>query len=261
MERVSGFELGLMDVNGDGLADHVLKTEEQVPILGTDPDAGRPNRSTLYARLNGYAGANLLKKVHRPLGGSFTLSYERRGNTVDMPESRFVLTQVLEEDGLGGSSTGHVLLTKYEYEDGKYDRAERDFYGFARVTRTNPDESRVIQTFANDRYTHKGLLLREETRDKENRLFLATLNTYDEPVPLSPPLAECMAYTPFFLSQADYCAPSFVPLRRVERRFYEGQTTEVELPRMASAQTMQYDAGHRQRDALRGPGGPRRSLG
>ncbi|WP_309893694.1 SpvB/TcaC N-terminal domain-containing protein [Archangium sp.] len=241
VERVSGFELGLMDVNGDGLADHVLKTEEQVPILGNEPDASHPNRSTLYARLNGYAGANLLKKVRRPLGGSFTLTYERRGNTVDMPESRFVLTGVLEEDGLGGSATGHALLTKYEYEDGKYDRAERDFHGFARVTRTNPDESRVIQTYANDRYTHKGLLLREETRDKENRLFLATLNTFDAPVPLAPPRTECMAYTPFFLSQADYCASVFVPLRRVEHRFYESQTTEVGLPQLASAQTMQYD--------------------
>jgi len=241
VERVSGFELGLMDVNGDGLADHVLKTEEQVPILGSDASGSRPNRSTLYARLNGYSGANLLKKVHRPLGGAFTLTYERRGNTVDMPESRFVLTQVLEEDGTGDSSPGHSLLTKYDYEDGKYDRAERDFYGFARVLRTNPDESRVIQTFANDRYTHKGLMLREETRDKDNRLFLATLNTFDAPVPLSPPRAECTAYTPFFLSPADYCAPSFTPLRRVEHRFYEGKTTEVGLPEMASAQTMQYD--------------------
>jgi RHS repeat-associated protein len=211
-----------------------------MPGVGPSPSPG--NRGALYARLNGYAGANLLKRVRRPLGGSFTLSYQRTGNTVDMPESRFVLTSASLEDGSGETAPGHELLTKYEYEGGKYDRAERDFLGFATVRRINPDGGRVVQTFRNDRVIHKGLLLREETRDAEGQLYLATLNTYDEPVPLSLPRAECMAFTPFFLSGTEYCTPSFTPLRRVEHRFYEGQTTEVDSPGKASAQVMQYDA-------------------
>ncbi|MCI0672675.1 MAG: hypothetical protein L0Y64_19690, partial [Myxococcaceae bacterium] len=238
-ERVSGFELGLMDVNGDGLADHVLKTEQTTAPLGSQPVPG--GGSAVYARLNGYTGANLLTKVTRPLGGSFTLDYRREGNTVDMPESRYVLASVVVEDGTGSSAPGHSLRTEYAYAGGRYDRAERDFYGFTTVTRINPDASRVLQTYATDSVARKGLLLREETRDAQGKLYAAAVNTFGAPAALAAPQPECTAYVPFFLSAADACTPSFTPLLRVEKRLYEGQTEDVDQPGMASAQALQYD--------------------
>nr|WP_228530548.1 MULTISPECIES: toxin TcdB middle/N-terminal domain-containing protein [Myxococcaceae] len=240
-ERVSGVELALQDVNGDGLADHVLKTEEVSSLLGMGPGPSAANRSAMYARINGYAGANLLQRIKRPLGGSISLAYERVGNTVQMPESRHVLTQVQVQDGTGELTQGHVLTTRYTYDGGHFDRAERDFLGFSTVTRLNPDGSRVIQTFANDTVARKGLLLREETRDAANKLFGATVNTYGATTPLAAPLAQCMAYAPFFLSAADYCAPTFTPLERSEVRQYEGRTEDVNAPGLASAQVLHYD--------------------
>jgi hypothetical protein len=47
--RMSGFELGLQDLDGDGFADHVLKTGENGLVL---------------VRRNQLAGGNLLKKVN-----------------------------------------------------------------------------------------------------------------------------------------------------------------------------------------------------
>jgi RHS repeat-associated protein len=240
-ERVSGFELGLQDINGDGLVDHVLKTEERVARRGETSPGERPNRNALYARLNGYAGSNLLETIKRPLGGSITLGYQRQGNTVDMPQSRWVLSSVQVDDGTGNPAPGHTLVTRYDYVGGYYDRHEREFFGFSSVTRIQPNDSRVVRTYRNDRFTHKGLLVRDETRDAQGRLFLARLNTYDEPVVRRLPRPECMAFTPFFLSPADYCASIFVPLRRTESRVYEGRTQDVNAPEMASAQVMQYD--------------------
>ncbi len=95
--RVSGFELGFMDLNGDGVADHVLKTERGGSSSTTRAEA-------IYARINHLGGANLLTTVRRPLGAKLTLAYARTRNTVDLPESRFTLSQVTVEDGL---SSGH----------------------------------------------------------------------------------------------------------------------------------------------------------
>ena len=62
---------------------HVLKT-----------DGANGSSAAVYARLNQNGGANLLTHVDEPLGGSFDLSYARAGNTVAMPESRYVLVGV-----------------------------------------------------------------------------------------------------------------------------------------------------------------------
>ncbi len=186
-------------------------------------------------------GGNLLETIKRPLGGTITLGYQRKGNTVDMPQSRWVLSSVKMEDGTSNPTPGHSMITRYDYAGGRYDRDEREFFGFATVTRIHPDDSQVVQTYSNDRFTHRGLLVREEMRDAQGRLFLARLNGYGEPMVRRLPQPECMAYTPFFLSTADYCSSVFVPLERMESRVYEGRTRDVNAPEMTSAQVLKYD--------------------
>ncbi|KYF90924.1 hypothetical protein BE20_32760 [Sorangium cellulosum] len=58
---------GAAHIDGDGLADHVLK---------------RDGDSEVRARKNAIGKANLLWRVHRPLGGSVELDYWREGNLV-----------------------------------------------------------------------------------------------------------------------------------------------------------------------------------
>src|SRR5262249_2676021 len=109
--KLTGFELSLMDIDGDGIPDHVLKI-----------DGGNgASQAGVWARVNQNAGATLLTHVDEPLGGSFDISYVRAGNTVAMPENRFVMSSVSAHDGLS-SGVGHDLTSLFHYEGGFKDR-------------------------------------------------------------------------------------------------------------------------------------------
>ena len=76
----------LADFNGDGYADHIYSDY-----------AGNVTVS-----LNNAGRTNLLKTVHRPLGGRFDLEYARSGDTSDQPGNRWVLSKVSTFDGHPG---------------------------------------------------------------------------------------------------------------------------------------------------------------
>ena len=65
----SSSSVDLEDVNGDGFADSLLSL----------------NDDQLTVALNQQDRSNLLRTVTNPLGGSFTVDYERKGNTVRPP--------------------------------------------------------------------------------------------------------------------------------------------------------------------------------
>ncbi len=229
--KLTGFELALLDIDGDGLPDHVLKVE--------DGDAA--SQAAVYARLNQNAGANLLSRVDEPLGGSFDIAYVRTGNTVAMQESRFVMSAVTLHDGVG-SGAGHDLTNLIGYDGGLRDRNERDFFGFATVETLRPDGGRTVRRYLNDSYRRRNLLASEELRDASGALFSAVVNFYDDqPALVAGALDECRGLTPFFLSADDYCSAAWTRLLRTERRFFEGQTALVGEPRITTAQQFRYD--------------------
>ena len=243
LKRVSGFELGLVDVDGDGLVDHVLKAESA--------DGGHNDQ--VWVRLNLQGKANLLthvdQRLHGRIHGSIDLDYDRSGNTYDQPENRWVLSKVVVHDGRGGRGldgivTGHDLATSYSYDGGRQDRSEREFLGFASVTRTNPDNSTIFQHWRNESFAVRGLLDREELWDASNRLFTVTQNGYTTYTVTDSWTASCERTTPFFLSPGDYCRSFFTPLEREEKRLYEGQAgpgvTPIQ-PGMATVQSYGYD--------------------
>ncbi len=165
-----GLQLTFQDLDGDGLPDHVLKKRD-------DPN--------VYVKLNQAEQANLLTAVHRPLGGSFELTYARQGNKVgpsgdglrkvDMPSTQWVLASVTENDGRGNSYT-----TRYDYFDESYqDRAEREPYGFARVKTTRPDGSTIDRRYKNQDFYQRRLVEREEIADSTGHLFRVTNTQYD----------------------------------------------------------------------------------
>jgi RHS repeat-associated protein len=229
-KKVSGFELGLQDIDGDGLADQVLKTGENAPI---------------WARLNQLGRSNLLNRVTRPLGGSIDLAYEQRvGNTVDMPQSRWVLTKVVARDGRG-QGTGHELTTEWAYERGRHDRIEREFLGFAKVTRTNPDGTSIEQEFDNESVITKGLLLAERMRSAgtDKKLLVETLNTWGKPIELGFALDVCKDATPIILTRDSYCGSFFTKLDAVEKRYYEGEPKAGVVTRQELAYNENGDVG------------------
>src|SRR5262249_42047503 len=99
----------------------------------------------------------------------------------DLPQRHMVLTQVTVDDGQDLGDPAFVspnLLTSYTYENGAFDRHEKEFLGFETVTTTRPDGAQTIQVYENRDYTQKGVLKSETFQDKDGRIFSRTINTY-----------------------------------------------------------------------------------
>jgi len=119
---ISTTEIDLQDVNGDGYADSLQTT----------------NDNLLTVRANLQADTNLLATVQNPLGGTITLTYERDGNTVDNPSSVWSMTSVEVNDGRSGDGID-LRRTTFSYAGLKADRLHRASLGYAQVTETELD--------------------------------------------------------------------------------------------------------------------------
>jgi RHS repeat-associated protein len=208
-----------IDVNGDGYVDGVNSVKD----------------SEMNVAINPIGRTNLLRTVARPLGATIELEYKRDGNTYDMPQSRWVLSKTKVTDGVRGDGVD-TLSTAYQYENGKYDRFERDFFGYAKVTEQQLIPGTTLESvyrstvseYLNGNFYTKGLLWRERQRkgDNDNEKYTETQNTYllhkhmpgSSPdatgnlVPLSEPVG----------AEGLIDATIFPQLVQTERRFYEG---------------------------------------
>src|SRR5262249_30273566 len=151
-------------------------------------DSGR-----VYLASNNNRRTNLLKTIYRPMGGKIDLDYVRSGDTADQPGNHWVLSRVTTFDGHEGdgdvvvSPGGTVTqVTTNTYEGGRYDRAEREFYGFHTVTTGDLDPAHsnalyrsVVNTYKNDTYYDRGLLESQVTQDAAGHKFNETVNSYD----------------------------------------------------------------------------------
>lgn len=157
------------DIDGDGFADY-LRSEQD--------DSLTVSRSAIKR-------TNKLKKVNRPLGANFTLDYKRIGNTYDMPNSVWTLASVDLFDGLTGDGADHIR-SSFDYADGRFDRHEREFYGFKKVVTNHHDteNSDVVYRkqeteYANDNYYEKGLVKSEVLKNAAGNKFEETINNYE----------------------------------------------------------------------------------
>ncbi|UTC68983.1 hypothetical protein E4O01_09825 [Treponema sp. OMZ 790] len=155
--RVSGVNVSMLDIDGDGLADRVLR------IPGSN--------GAVYVQRNLLGKVGLLKKIKLPQGGSYELKYERVGNTVELPQSKYVLSEVTAKSGLK-SKTGNSqeYTTYYTYEDGYYNRIEKEFYGFKTVKSKNAIGTVTETEYYIDFYYRKGMVKREIIKNG-NRVY------------------------------------------------------------------------------------------
>ncbi len=198
----------IRDINGDGYPDYLTSNAD----------------NNLTVSLSKIGRTNKLKSIHRPLGSTIAINYKRVGNTYAMPNSVWTLDSVEVFDGYVGYGADRMLTT-FAYENGFYDRHEREFYGFATVrTRQHDTQNRdslyrtYVQNFNNKNYYEKGLLTSEFLEDKNGNKFTETVNTYQ-----LQDIQTGNALPTTFVK--DDAGAAFPALTSVEKRFYEGQAT------------------------------------
>ncbi|WP_257456314.1 SpvB/TcaC N-terminal domain-containing protein [Archangium lipolyticum] len=181
-ESVGRPTVSIQDIDGDGHPDQLVSD----------------NPHEIKVARNRTGRTDLLRHVKRPLGAEFWLDYARTGNTQDMPQSRWALSEVKVYDGQADSAElGQVTdysLQRIRYEGGRYDRYEREFYGFARVevdtldTRgwngvssasTLPVYRRQELEFRNHGYHERGLLAASRTKGGDGSIFERTTYQYE----------------------------------------------------------------------------------
>src|SRR5262249_17525923 len=157
-------EAVVRDLDGDGYPDDLVSASD----------------GSLTVAHNLTGKTNLLKSIKRPLGAVIDLDYDRTGNTYDLPQSRWVMTRVNVTDGVPGAGVA-TRVTTYRYEGGVFNRLEREFYGFARVTEEHRDPTHggavyrsVVQEYRNDSFYTRGLEKRDVTQDAAGHPFLET---------------------------------------------------------------------------------------
>ncbi|MBN2754658.1 MAG: hypothetical protein JXR81_07305, partial [Candidatus Goldbacteria bacterium] len=143
----------LLDMNGDGFPDKV----STFPLTGQ-----------LLVDYSNIGRTNLLKAVNRPMSARIEIDYEREGNTYDQPSSKWNMSKLTVKDGVlsDAPTAGDDREETFEYENGKYDKLEREFIGYSTMKQTiklNQDRYRLIQSDYvlpdnADRFLLKGLL-------------------------------------------------------------------------------------------------------
>lgn len=204
--NMSRSETDFTDINGDGIVDHVFSN----------------NDGRLDVALNRTRRTNLLKKVNRPLGATITLDYERDGNTIDYPPSRWNLSRVELFDGHPGDGAD-TQITTFDYLTPIYEPNERESYGYRTVTEEHRDAGNadaiyrtITRTYNNDNFYNKGLLERTLLQDSAGNKFIEQVNSYV--------LFDINTGAPIVFPDST-TATVFPQLVKSETFFYEGQPT------------------------------------
>jgi len=161
------------DFNGDGFVDYIERDGNNLKVY--------------YSRIK---RTNKLKTVTNPLGGTFTVDYKVQPVTFDNPHPKWAMASIEVSDNYDKVNDGEDTYKKqFEYKDGKYDRREREFYGYKEVRvldyTTNDAGNEVVYRtnvtkYNNSSYFLNGLATESYTLkgNDENLKFNRTENTY-----------------------------------------------------------------------------------
>jgi RHS repeat-associated protein len=160
-------QVQMIDVNGDGWLDAVRSTDSE----------------HLEVRLNQRGRTNMIEAVTNPLGGQLRLDYERTGNTIENPESVWVMSSVEVDDGRGGDGPD-VQRSEYTYDGNVYDPLLRELLGFSSVREDQVDEAGTVlrsyeRDYLNDHPFSSGLLTEERTLDATGKVVQAATFTWE----------------------------------------------------------------------------------
>ncbi len=114
---LSNSKKSFKDFNGDGHMDLIEKIDGDIYVY--------------YSRIK---RTDMLKSVTNPLGGKFTIDYKVQPVDYNNPQAKWAMSDVVIEDNYDKVNDGKDVYKKhFVYENGKYDRREREFYGYKTV--------------------------------------------------------------------------------------------------------------------------------
>ncbi|MGN0756120.1 toxin TcdB middle/N-terminal domain-containing protein [Treponema sp.] len=172
--------VSMMDLDGDGLADHVLRV---------------PGYCTYWKRnISGRYGQ--LTQVNLPQGGNVKIEYSEQYGTVDNPNFKYVMSRVTMNDGTDKDDVlpelkhgAHSVTTYYEYSDGYYDRNKKDFYGFGTVKTTFAYGNWQEDVYYNREYYSKGCVSSSTVKTADGALLSESTTTLED-APYALPVKE-----------------------------------------------------------------------
>ncbi|WP_278352941.1 SpvB/TcaC N-terminal domain-containing protein [Chryseobacterium gleum] len=181
---VSEMNKGVRDVNGDGFPDILINNSSGLKVHYSE--MGRANKLKTVYYYESHAGAPSVN-----LGAAFTINYGFSRPSYNDPNSKIVMTEVIvpNPDAFSGTYTLNTnnkdIITRFEYENSRYDRREREKYGFEKVKTYEMANSSTIyrttiQTYYNQNYFVRGLLRSVETYGSSGTSIplSATYNNY-----------------------------------------------------------------------------------
>lgn len=166
----------LTDFDGDGYSDLV----EEISSNTVKVSHSRIRRT------------DMLKTVYNPLGGNFVVDYVVQPIDYNNPHPKWTMKSIVMHDGYDKINDGEDVYKKeFVYENGRYDRRERDFYGYGTVKTLdylrdedgNPTSvyRTSVAVYHNNSYFLNGLLKESYTLkgDDPNSIYTRTINTYE----------------------------------------------------------------------------------
>ncbi len=159
---VSEINKGLRDVNGDGFPDLIVNTNSGLKIHYSQ--LAKTNKLKRVSYAESYGG-----DAPKNLGAAFIIDYAISKPSYNDPKAKLVMSQVTipNPDAFSGTytlnTTNKDIITKFEYENSRYDRREREKYGFGIVkTYKMANNSTIyrttVQNFYNQNYFVRGLV-------------------------------------------------------------------------------------------------------
>ena len=183
-----------LNVNGTPYSTATNKTKKTISDFDGDgfPDLVEElNPGQILVRPSNIRRTNMLKSVTNPLGGIFTMDYRPETTTYENSRAKWVMSEVKVEDGYNLVNDGFDTYRKqFRYKNARYDRREREFYGFETVMTedyaTDDDGNPVeiyrtgVTHYYNNSYFLNGLVKESYvTRGGyDGNLYSKSVNTY-----------------------------------------------------------------------------------
>lgn len=249
------FKIPAININGTPISTTTNKTKKSISDFDGDgyPDLiEETGPSTVRVYHSRIRRTDMLKSVTNPLGGVFTIDYKVQPINYDNPNAKWVMSDLTIDDKYDKVNDGIDVYKKhFVYEKGRYDRREREFYGYKTVKaedytlntlgnsvlyRTSVsnyhNQSYFLNGLLDDSYVIKGNDINKKYSKTKNFYEIHKLNNTNDLIDLT--AAQIVTYD---VGGSEGRRSAAVLLTKTTNELYELNTT----PQLTSEVNLKYD--------------------